>query len=40
MGSHNVFIFQEKMAVISDEHGFNTNSALLFTVRGLDEKIK
>lgn len=40
VGSHNVFMFQGTMEAIDYEHGFNANSALVFTVSGLDEKMK
>jgi glyoxylase I family protein len=39
-GSHNVFMFQGTMEATNYEHGSNSNSALVFTVHGLDEKIK
>jgi len=39
-GSQNVFMFQGTMEAINYEHGYNASSTLLFTVRGLDKKIK
>ncbi|BAJ00647.1 VOC family protein [Shewanella violacea] len=40
IGSHSVFMFQGTMEATDYEHGFNANSALVFTVSDLDEKIK
>jgi len=39
-GTHNVFMFQGTMRATNYEHGYNANSALVFTVSDLDGKIK
>lgn len=39
-GSHNVLMFQGSMGAANYEHGYNSNSSLVFTVHSLDEKIK
>ncbi len=38
-GSHNVLMFQGTMPATNDEHGYNSNSSLVLTVKNIDEKI-
>ena len=38
-GSHEVLMFQGTLPAINYQHGYNSSSTLVFTVKNLDEKI-
>ena len=38
-GKHDVFMFQGTLPAIDYQHGYNSSSTLVFTVKNLDEKI-